>query len=59
MTSSVIVPLIKFINGNPIAEAGDDVGVGPGGILSITVSGDGYEITPVFGQVKPAEVGAS
>ena len=41
------------------AEAGDDVGVGPGGVLAITVSGDGYEIKPVFGELKPAEVGAS
>ena len=59
MTSSVIVPLIKYISGTPISEPGDDVGVGPGGIMAISVSGDGYTIKPVFGEVKPAEVGAS
>ena len=59
MTSSIIVPLIKIINGAPMNEPGDDVGVGPGGILEIRVSGDGYKIKPVFGETKPAEIGAS
>jgi broad specificity phosphatase PhoE len=59
MTSSVIVPLIKVINGEPMDEPGDDVGIGPGGLLAISIEGDGYSIKPVFGEPKPAEVGAS
>jgi broad specificity phosphatase PhoE len=59
MTSSIIVPLIKLINGTPVSEVGGETGVGPGGILAVSVSGDGYTIKPVFGEEKPAEVGAS
>lgn len=59
MTSSSIIPLLKLIEGVPIEEPTDAYGVGPGGILAISLEGEGYKIEPVFGEVAPAEVGAS
>lgn len=59
MTSSIIITLLKLIEGKELSDKPDEPGIGPGGIMAISLAGDGYEMKPIFGETKPAEVGAS
>lgn len=59
ITSSMIITLLKLIEGKPLSEEPDTPGIDPGGIYAVSLAADGYTMEPIFGKTKPAEVGAS
>jgi broad specificity phosphatase PhoE len=57
--SSDIFPILQLIEGKDHGQPLDTAMTGPGGIIAVSLAGDGYRAEVVYGEQKPAEIGAS
>jgi probable phosphoglycerate mutase len=57
--SSDIYPILQLIEGKDHGEELETPMTGPGGVIAVSIEGDGFKAEVVFGEEKPAEIGAS
>jgi len=57
--SSDIFPILQLMEGKEHGEKLDTPMTGPGGVFAVSIDGDGFKAEVVFGEEKPAEIGAS